>query len=286
MAISVATRCNVVSELRRHFCLREENMKKTLKTAAAALLALGLTACGSSAPASSAAAGTGESKEVIIAMSPDYPPFDDLTADGQITGFDYDMAEWVFSWLNENGYNYTHTWKQMSFDTIISAIQADQVDLGISGFTYDAERKVLFSEPYYESAQVAVVGANSDIASKEDLKGKSLVAQLGATGETVANGIKEEDDSTQVTAMQDMGIAMETLASGGCDAVILDIAIARHYANENPDKYKMIDEVLLDENVHIIAKEGNTELMDAINQALKAFLESDEYESLKAKYGI
>lgn len=43
---------------------------------------------------------------------------------------------------------------------------------------------------------------------------------------------------------------------------------------------------LLDENVHIIAKEGNTELMDAINQALKAFLESDEYESLKAKYGI
>lgn len=257
-------------------------MKKTLKTTAAALLAIGLTACGSSA---APAAGT-ESKEIIIAMSPDYPPFDELTADGQLTGYDYEMGEWLFNWLNENGYHYTHIWKQMSFDTIISAIQADQVDLGISGFTYDPERKVLFSEPYYESAQVAVVGANSDIASKEDLKGKSLVAQLGATGETVANGIKEEDDSTQVTAMQDMGIAMETLAANGCDAVILDIAPARHHVSENPDKYKLVDEILLDENVRIIAKEGNTELMDAINLALKAFLESDEYESLKAKYGI
>lgn len=257
-------------------------MKKTLKITAASLLALTLAACGS--PAASSAAADAGSKEVIIAMSPDYPPFDDLTADGNLSGFDYDMAEWVFAWLNENGYNYTHVWKQMSFDTIISAIQADQVDLGISGFTYAEDRKVLFSEPYYESAQVAVTVAGSDIKTRDDLKGRKLGAQLGATGETEANKIKEEDPTTEVTAMADMGICMETLAAGGLDAVILDIAIAENYAKTG--KYTVVDEVLLDENVHVIAKEGNTELMDAINKGLKAFLESDEYESLKEKYGI
>ena len=121
-------------------------MKKMISAALSALLAMSLTACGSSSSSSSAAssssapaaseapAASAESKNIIIAMSPDYPPFDDLTTSGDLTGFDYDMGEWVFTWLNENGYSYTHEWKQMSFDTIISAIQTDQVDLGISGF--------------------------------------------------------------------------------------------------------------------------------------------------------
>ena len=261
-------------------------MKKTLKITATALLAFGLAACSSgTAAASSAPAASGaESKEIIIAISPDYEPFDFLTTEGQLTGFDYDMAEWLFSWLNENGYNYTHVWKQMSFDTIISAIQADQVDLGISGFTYSADRKVLFSDPYYKSGQVAIVAEGSDIKTKDDLKGKKIGAQLGATGEQVANDIKEEDPATEVTAIADMGICMETLASGGLDAVILDIAIAENYAATG--KFVVLDEILLDEDVHIIAKEDNTELMDVMNKALQAFMASEEYKALKEKYGI
>ena len=139
-------------------------MKKMVSAALSALLAMSLAGCGSSSSSSAAAstaaaesaaataaaaeaseapAASAEAQNIIIAMSPDYPPFDDLTTSGELTGFDYDMGEWLFTWLNENGYNYTHEWKQMSFDTIISAIQTDQVDLGISGFTYAEDRKVL-----------------------------------------------------------------------------------------------------------------------------------------------
>lgn len=235
-----------------------------------------LVACGSSTSSTS--------KNIIIAMSPDYPPFDDITTSGELTGFDYDMGEWLFQWLNDNGYSYTHEWKALSFDTIITAINADQVDLGISGFTYAEDRKVLFSDPYYGSAQVALVNSDSEITSAEQLKGKNIGAQMGATGETVANEIKAEDASTNVTAIADMGICVETLKSGGFDAVILDIAIANNYAKTGT--FKVIDEVLLDEETHIIAKEGNEELMDAINKALAAFLASDAYNELLVKYGI
>ena len=158
-----------------------------MKTMLAAVAALSLTACGSS----TAAAPAGETQNIIIGISPDYPPYDDLTADGQLTGYDYEMGEWLFGWLEDNGYNYSHEWKQMSFDTIISAIQADQVDLGISGFTYDSERKVLFSEPYLESAEVALVNADNDeINTLDDLVGKAIGAQLGTTGESCANEIE------------------------------------------------------------------------------------------------
>ena len=261
-------------------------MKKMISAALSALLAMSLTACGSSSSSSSAAssssapaaseapAASAESKNIIIAMSPDYPPFDDLTTSGDLTGFDYDMGEWVFTWLNENGYSYTHEWKQMSFDTIISAIQTDQVDLGISGFTYAEDRK------YYDSAQVALVTADSPITSTDELKGANLGCQLGSTGETVA----EELSPDHTTAVEDMGIAVETLKSGGYDAVILDIAVAKNYAATG--NFKMLDDVLLDESTHIIAKEGNTELMDAVNKALAAFLASDDCAKLKEQYGL
>ena len=221
-----------------------------------------------------------DAQEIVIGISPDYPPFDDITVDGELTGFDVEMAEWLFNWLKENGYNYEYVWKNMSFDTIISAIQTDQVDLGVSAFTYDPERKVLFSTPYYGSAEVALVNKDSDINTVEDLVGKSIGAQQGATGETAANEIEDAD----VTAMQDMGILVETLKAGGVDAVIMDIAIANNYA-KNGD-FKVLEEALLDEETHIIAKEGNTELMDAINKALEAFLGSDDYQALLEKYDI
>ena len=255
--------------------------KKFTKAVLALTAAISLTACGSSSSTDTAAAAdSSEAQNIIIAMSPDYPPFDDLTTDGQITGFDYDMGEWLFTWLDENGYNYTHEWKQMSFDTIISAIQADQVDLGISGFTYAEDRKVLFSDAYYGSAQVALVTADSDIETLDDLAGKKIGAQLGTTGETCANEI----EGAEVSAESDMGIVVESLKAGALDAVILDIAVANNYAATG--NYKVLDGTLLDEEVHIIAKEDNTELMDAINKALAAFLESDDCAELMEKYGI
>ena len=48
----------------------------------------------------------------------------------------------------------------------------------------------------------------------------------------------------------------------------------------------MLDGALLDEETLIIAAEVNTELMDAVNKALKAFLESDDCAALKEKYGL
>ncbi|MCR5795854.1 MAG: transporter substrate-binding domain-containing protein [Solobacterium sp.] len=249
--------------------------KKVFKAGLAAIMALSLGACSSSSSAKPA-----EKQTILIGISPDYPPYDDLNADGSITGFDYEMGEWLFTWMNENGYNYDHEWKQMSFDTIISAIQADQVDLGISGFTYDSERKVLFSEPYHESAEVALVNADSEMTTIDDLKGKTIGAQLGTTGESCANEIEGAD----VQAIEDMGICMESLKGGAYDAVILDRPVAENYVNAGG--YKVLEGTLLDEQNFVIAKEGSDELMKAVNEAIKAFLNSPDCAALKEKYGL
>jgi polar amino acid transport system substrate-binding protein len=253
--------------------------RNTIKAALAAVMALSLAACGGSS-ADKPASDTAEKQKIIIGISPDYPPYDVLNADGSITGFDYEMGEWLFNWMNENGYNYDHEWKQMSFDTIISALQADQVDLGISGFTYDEKRKVLFSEPYHESAEVALVNEDSDMTKVEDLAGKTIGAQLGTTGEECANNV----EGATVNAIEDVGICVESLKGGAYDAVIMDLPVAENYVAAGG--YKILEGTLLDEQNYVIAKEGNDELMNAVNEAIKAFLESDDCAALKEKYGL
>lgn len=257
-------------------------MKNTNKLLAT-LMASGLLLTGCSSTTTTAtsteASTSEETKTILVATSPDYPPYENLE-NGEIVGFDADMVDWLFNWLQENGYNYDYEWKQMSFDTIITAIQGDQVDLGIAGFTYDEDRQVLFSDPYYDSAEVVLVNADSDITSVADLDGKKVGAQSGTTGEDCA---KEVTDEENVTAIEDASILVETLKAGSLDAVVLDKPVADNYA-ANGD-YVVLDEALLEENNYIItAEEGKEDLMEAINKAIAAFQESDDYETLVAKW--
>lgn len=259
--------------------------KKLLKTVLASVTALTLAACSSgagssgSSSASTAGSSSTEAQTIIIGISPDYPPFDTVDDNGNLTGFDYDMGEWLFTWLNDNGYNYNHEWSQLSFDTIVSAIQADQVDLGISGFTYAEDRKVEWSDPYSGSKEVALVNADSDMTSTDDLTGRHLGAQMASTG---ADAAQEIDADAEI--FQDSQLSVAALKAGQLDAVVLDEAVAKSYAEDGT--YKILDGSLLDEEQHIIAKEGNTELMDAVNKALAAFMASSDYTDLCDQYGV
>ena len=79
-------------------------------------------------------------------------------------------------------------------------------------------------------------------------------------------------------------ICVESLKGGALDAVVMDSAVAANYAATGD--YKVLEGALVDEHNYIIAKEGNTELMDALNKAIDAFLKSDECSNLKNKYGL
>lgn len=170
--------------------------------------------------------------------------------------------------------------KKKDFDNIITQLQGDQIDVGISGFTYDSKRKVEWSDPYLGSSQVAVVPKDSDIASTADLEGKSLVAQTGATGEMAAKEVKD----AKVTGLKNVQDIMNALSANQYDAAIVDLGVAKNYVKSG--EFKMLDESLMDEQNYIIAKKGNTDVIDKMNTCIKKFLASDDYAKLCKKYGL
>lgn len=248
-------------------------MKKLGKILLASFMLVSLVGCSSGEEET-------EVTTVYVGISPDYPPYESEDTDGNIIGFDPDMLEILEGYMNEEGTKYEFELVSMSFDNIITQIQADQLTIGLSGFTYDPDRVVEWSDPYTATSQVAVVNPDSDITTVADLEGKVLGAQTSTTGETAAN----EVEGAQVTSLADVKMLFEGLNSYIYDAVIVDIAVAQEYADNAG--YVVLEESLMDEMNYIIAKEGNTEIIADINEALAKFIASEDYETLTSTYGL
>ena len=257
-------------------------MNQLFKGLLVAAMALTVTACGGNEKETTdtQASSGKEVKEIHVAVSPDYAPYESLDTDGNIVGFDPDMVALFPSYLNDDQTEYKFTWHQMSFENIVSQVQSGQMDLGVSGFTYDEDRKVEWSKPYTATAQVAVVNKDSDIKTVADLEGKVIAAQSGATGEDAAKSIK----NAKVVSVSNVQEIFSALTSHQYDAVVVDLAVAQNYVKEQG--FVMLEESLLDEKNYIIAKEGNEDMINLVNKALDQFLASDDYTQLCEKYGL
>ncbi len=253
-------------------------MKKLLSSILiTSMLLVSLVSCGSGANTDNSTTtgndlGLIEPGVIYAATSPDYPPFEYLDG-SNIVGFDIDLLNAV---AERAGLRVEYT--PLAFDTIISAVQAKQYDVGMSAFTADPERKVLFGKPYYESAQVALLPANSTAKTVEDLKQMNIGAGLGTTGETAAKTIT--DDVQIITA----DVALPMLLTGQLDAYICDIGVANNAVATG--KYALIEEPITQESVSMVFSEDNTALCDALNTYLDEFMQTQEYADLLSKYGL
>lgn len=224
------------------------------------------------------AAGVDEDAgEVLrVGTSPDYPPFESLDESGELVGFDIEMMAAVAELMGVE-----IEYVQMDFSTIISALNSGQVDLGLSGFTYSPDRDVLFSEPYYMSAQAAVVKAGSPITELSQLADKRLAAGLGTTGEAAV--LEMFPDATMINP-DDYMVGFEMLRSGQTDAVIADLGVAQEF--DRQDDFSMLDEFLTSEEMSIIVKKGNDDLLARVDEAISAFKATDEYAALLEKWEL
>lgn len=211
---------------------------------------------------------------LVVGTSPDYPPFESLDGD-KLIGFDIELMNAVAEKIGVEV-----DYRQLDFTMIISSLHSGQIDLGLSGFTYDPKREVLFSTPYYMSAQVAVVRADSDIKTIADLKGKRLTAGQGTTGDEAAKNI----ENAKVIYPDDYLVGFEMLKNGQVDAVICDLGVGKEYGSI--DSYRMLDEYIQNEEMSIIIKKGNEELLKTVNNAIEEFKETDEYTKLIEKWEL
>ncbi len=115
-----------------------------------------------------------KSSYTIVADS-SFAPFEYQDESGNYVGIDMELIKAI---AEHQGF--TITIQNPGFDAALNAVQAGQADAVIAGMSITDARKEIFdfSNAYYTSNILLAVKNGSDIASYEDLKGKTVGAKM------------------------------------------------------------------------------------------------------------
>lgn len=118
-----------------------------------------------------------------VAMDPSFPPFEYVDEQGQIQGFDADLAHHLARCLDVEAQPVT-----TNFDGLYDALTVGRADVIISGLYPDPFRteRFVFSEPYFNAGDVLVGRQREGPEGVGDLAGRRVAVVFGTTGHTTA----------------------------------------------------------------------------------------------------
>jgi polar amino acid transport system substrate-binding protein len=131
-----------------------------------------------------------------------------------------------------------------------------------------------------------VVRADSDIASKGDLAGKIVGAQIESAAESlVKEDVEFVSSIAELRTYDDYQDALNDLRSGTrIDAVAVDKILIEYVMQQSPDTFKTLDESLGDEYFGIGCRQGEFAFADAIDSALDELKEDGGTKSVSDKW--
>lgn len=217
---------------------------------------------------------------LTVGTNAEFPPFEYVGDDGEADGFDIALIKAVGEKMGVEVQV-----ENMEFASLVSSI-GNKIDIAIAGMTVTDERKetVDFSESYYDAVQYVLLPEGSDIATADDLVGKTIGVQLGTTGDFIATDI----EGTTVSSYNKGVDAVNDLVNGRVDCVIIDKNPALVFA----DKFKDNGVVAVDgaqfnfetEQYAIAMPKGDTALADAINNAIEELKADGTFDELVKTY--
>lgn len=296
-------------------------MKKKMLAAVmtAALFAVMMTGCGSSAAQTDAAAEesaveAGESvaedaeTEAVseeasaeeaagdgvegrttftVGFDAEFPPYGYKDDNGEYVGFDLDLAEEVCS---RRGWELVK--QPIDWDAKDMELSSGAIDCIWNGFTMNGrEEDYTWSVPYVDNSQVFVVAKDSGIAAKADLAGKIV----GVQKESSALAALEDEENqenldlaasfTDLVQYADYNTAFMDLEAGAIDAVAMDIGVANYQIGQRDDgAFMILDEQLSSEQYGIGFLKGNTGLKDAVESTLLEMVDDGTFAEIAEKY--
>ncbi len=216
--------------------------------------------------------------EIVIGIELGFPPFEVLGENGEIEGFDIDLAR-AFAGDLEVDVKF----ETMKWTALTTALSTGQIDMIWSGMTATIPRskRLLFSDTYFRTRLCLLVRNDSGIAKAGDLEGKTLVVKMGTTGVTVAE--KLFPDTERIELPNENNCAAE-VAGGGADAFLYDLfSILRHQAKHSKTT-RVIDIMETFEPYAVAMRPGDHALWRTLNLFLEKVRWDGRYDAIHLKH--
>lgn len=228
-------------------------------------------------------AGTAQAQDrnLRVAFDIPYEPFEYRDENGELTGFEVELATAMCEELNANCEFVIQAW-----DGMIPGLLARKFDIIMSSMSITPERaeRVLFSEPYYitPGGWFGPESFNTDVTDMDAMKGKNVGVQRGTTMDTyVTENLGGVVSIKRYTTAEDMVLDLE---GQRLDAVFVDYPVGEQTIL-NRDGFKEVGEsVKLGEGVGVAMRKRDADLAEDINAALKKLKEDGTYDAIMTKY--
>lgn len=206
-----------------------------------------------------------------------YPPWSMADANGNVTGFDADVANMLCAKLEMEC-----VFVVQAFDGLIPALKASQFDVIVSGMSITADRKkeIAFSIGYGELANKVVVPKGSDMLAITEipalltaLEGHSVGVQAGTTHAHFMEKLAPNATLKSYGSLDEMQL---DLAAGRVDAGFADVSALQDFLGKPegagfefvPVDIRGTFDPTLGEGVGVGMRQEDTELKAKIDKAL------------------
>ncbi|MDF2066926.1 transporter substrate-binding domain-containing protein [Bacillus sp. Cr_A10] len=226
---------------------------------------------------------TEDKKVLVMGTSADYAPFEfvDTENSNEIIGFDIDLANAISEKIG-----FEVEVKDMDFNSLIPALQAEKVDFILAGMSPTPERDevVDFSIPYNETVQMVVTKKDSGIEKVEDLAGKTVGVQISSIQEELANEVAKTVDM-KVESRNLIPEVVQELMTKRFDAAIIEDIVAENYVQRNAElTYFPVEVDEADYKVAVLPE--GSDLKAQFDQAIQELIDSGKIEELQQKWFV
>jgi len=218
---------------------------------------------------------------VTIGTNAEYPPFS-FIKNNSINGFDIDVIKEVFKRIRK-----TFELQDMSWNSLIPAIQLDKIQVIAAGITAKPERAnhVLFTKPYFKGDPLLIVSLSQQPPMKDikELSGKKVIVNEGYTADFYMS--KLQGPILQRLPSPAQGFL--ALKSGRADAYVIAKSSAMKFFEKYGQKNFHFSEIPATEETYSIAvSKKQLQLFKEIEQALMEMKEDGTIQKLLIKWKL
>lgn len=230
--------------------------------------------------------------ELRILTNPIYPPIEFVNPDeGTLDGLDIDLANAIAAKMGLQTVFVTS-----SFEGLLSGLDTGRGDMIMSGMSDNTKRQasVDFVDYLTSGPMLFTTKANeATFKQTKDFCGKTIAGSRSTSfGENVAawseaNCVGAGLPAITFEGTEDSNAARLGLQQGRYDGVVQGIETIAWQMRVEPEKYVMVGEPLLSNDVFGMAfKKDNADLRDGVATALDALIASGEYAEILTKWGL
>ena len=210
-----------------------------------------------------------------------YPPFNFVDNNGELQGFDIDVAKALCERMGAEC-----TFVKQDWDGIIPALLGQKFDAIVASMSITEERlqAVDFTDRYYTNKLqfIGKKGMAIDI-SDAALKGKAIGAQRATIS---GDWLEKNRPGADLKLYDTQENAYLDLASGRLEAVLGDALVNYEWINSDAGKdFEFKGEPVFDGDlIGIAVRKGENDLREKMNKAIKDIVADGTYAKINAKY--